>query len=136
MDGLTIGELAKKGEVHLETIRYYEREGLMPPPPRKPSGHRVYSPSAVRRLRFIKRAQDLGFSLAEIKELLALKLHPDQLCTDAVKRIEVKLHDVKEKLRQLRAIERILTRMKNSCDGNRHVSDCAILESLERRERS
>ena len=136
MEGLTIGELAKRGQVHLETIRYYEREGLILPPPRKSSGHRVYSPTAVRRLHFIKRAQNLGFSLAEIKELLALKLHPDQLCTDAVKSIEVKLQEVKEKIRQLRAIERTLTRMKDSCDGNRLVSDCAILESLDRWERS
>lgn len=136
MEGLTIGELAKRGRVHLETIRYYEREGLMLAPPRKSSGHRVYAPVAIRRLRFIKRAQNLGVSLAEIRELLNLQRDPNQLCGNAVKSIEAKLHEVREKIQQLRAIERTLKRMKNSCDGTRRVSDCAILESLDRLEQS
>ena len=82
METLTIGQLAERGGVNLETVRYYEREGLMLPPPRKSSGHRAYSPNAVRRLRFIKRAQELGFSLSEVKELLALRLDPDQICAE------------------------------------------------------
>ena len=70
---LTIGQLAKLGQVNLETIRFYEREGLLPPPPRSQSGYRAFPQAAVRQLRFIRRAQELGFSLAEIRELLALK---------------------------------------------------------------
>ena len=131
MATLSIGELARKGEVHLETIRYYEREGLMPPPPRKSSGHRAYAPDAVRRLRFIKRAQELGFTLAEIKELLTLQRNPDQLCTDAVHRVDDKLAEVRRKMADLRAIERALKHLKDSCEGRCHVSDCPILESLD-----
>lgn len=114
---LTIGQLAERGGVNLETIRYYEREGLMLPPPRRASGHRAYSLNAVRRLRFIKRAQELGFSLAEIKELLALRLDPDQLCTEVVQQIETKTKEVDAKISHLKAIRRALVRLKESCDG-------------------
>ena len=103
--------------MNLETIRYYEREGLMLPPPRRASGHRAYSLNAVRRLRFIKRAQELGFSLAEIKELLALRLDPDQLCTEVVQQIETKTKEVDAKISHLKAIRRALVRLKESCDG-------------------
>src|ERR1700687_5867018 len=82
MTTLRIGELANKGNVHLETIRYYEREGLLRPPQRTPSGHRAYAPGDLLRLRFIKRSQALGFTLTEIKELLALKVTPNQPCID------------------------------------------------------
>jgi MerR family mercuric resistance operon transcriptional regulator len=131
METLTIGQLAERGGVNLETIRYYEREGLIPPPPRKSSGHRAYSASAVRRLRFIKRAQELGFSLSEIRELLHLKIDPDQLCTDVVTQIDAKTREVEEKTRHLKAIKRTLLRMKDSCDGHCAVSECPILESLD-----
>ena len=131
METLTIGQLALRGGVNLETIRYYEREGLFPPRPRKSSGHRAYSASAVRRLRFIKRAQELGFSLAEIRELLHLKVDPDQLCTDVVTQIEAKTREVEEKIRHLEAIKRTLSRMKDSCDGRCTVTECPILESLD-----
>src|ERR1700674_2207800 len=81
MTTLKISELASKGNVNLETIRYCEREGLMRPPQRTSSGHRAYAPPDVLRLRFIKRSQALGFTLTEIKELLALKVIPKQPCT-------------------------------------------------------
>src|SRR3989442_5438370 len=110
METLTIGKLAERGRVNLETIRYYEREGLMPPPPRKPSGHRAYSPIAVRRLRFIKRSQELGFSLSEIRELLALRADPDQVCTDMIRQIETKTQEVELKIAHLKAIRRVLLR--------------------------
>jgi len=76
MDRLTIGKAAEQGGINLQTIRYYERQGLLPEPPRHNSGYRMLSIDAVKRLRFIKRAQDLGFSLKEIKELLALRIRP------------------------------------------------------------
>ena len=131
MDTLTIGQLVERCGVNLETIRYYEREELIPPPPRKSSGDRAYSASAVRVLRFIKRAQELGFSLAEIRELLHLKVDPDQLCTDVVTQIDAKTREVAEKIQHLEAIKRTLQRMKDSCDGQCAVSDCPILESLD-----
>jgi Hg(II)-responsive transcriptional regulator len=130
---LRIGELARKGSVNLETIRYYEREGLMRPPQRTQSGHRAYAPGDVFRLRFIKQSQALGFTLTEIKELLALKVDPSQSCKEVVHQIEAKALEVKAKIAHLQAIERTLDRMKASCKGRCPVSECPILESLDSR---
>ncbi|RMD87435.1 MAG: MerR family transcriptional regulator, partial [Candidatus Dadabacteria bacterium] len=77
MPGLTIGKVATQAGVHVETVRYYEQRGLIPKPPRSAAGYRVYSEPYVERIRFIKRAQELGFTLKEIKELLFLRLDPD-----------------------------------------------------------
>ena len=82
MEGLRTGELAIQGGVNLETIRYYERRGLLPKPPRTSAGYRAFDAEAVRRLRFIKQAQALGFSLKEVRELLALRLNPRTSCAD------------------------------------------------------
>lgn len=131
VETFSTGELAQHGRVNLETIRYYEREGLIPPPPRKTSGHRVYGPNAVRRLRFIKRAQELGFSLAEIKELLAIRGNPDELCSDVVRQIDTKTQEVDKRIAHLKAIRRALMRLKNSCDGRCLTSECPILETLD-----
>jgi MerR family copper efflux transcriptional regulator len=133
MRTLRISELADKGNVHLETIRYYEREGLMRPPQRTPSGHRAYAPGDVIRLRFIRRSQALGFTLTEIKELLALRVTPNQPCIDVVRQIEAKEIEVESKIVHLRAIQRTLRRMKASCEGRCSVSECPILESLDAR---
>lgn len=83
---LTIGGLAKNGAVNVETIRYYERQGLLPEPPRSSSGYRVFSMESVARIRFIKRAQGLGFSLNEIKELLSLRVDPNSTTADVRRR--------------------------------------------------
>ena len=120
METLTIGRLAHRGGVNLETIRYYERRGIMPPPPRKESGHRTYSMDAVSRLRFIKRSQ----------ELLALRLDPKQRCTDVIHRIDAKTLEVEQRIAHLKAIKRVMIRMRASCDGACRVSECPILESL------
>jgi Hg(II)-responsive transcriptional regulator len=128
---LRIGELASQGSVNLETIRYYEREGLMRPPQRTSSGHRAYAPGDVLRLRFIKRSQALGFTLTEIKELLGLKVTPNKPCIDVVRQIESKALEVKAKIAHLRAIERALDKMKASCEGRCAMSECPILESLD-----
>jgi MerR family mercuric resistance operon transcriptional regulator len=131
MATLRIGELARKGKVNLETIRYYEREGLMRPPKRTASGHRAYAPGDVLRLRFIKSSKALGFTLTEIKELLALKVAPNQPCVDVVRQIEAKALEVKAKIAHLQAIARTLDNMKASCEGRCSVSECPILESLD-----
>ena len=130
MTTLRIGELASKGNVHLETIRYYEREGLLRPPQRTSSGHRAYAQGDVLRLRFIKRSQALGFTLTEIKELLALKVTPNQPCIDVVHQIDAKAREVKAKIAHLQAIQRTLQKMKASYEGRCSVSDCPILECL------
>ncbi|HLK11023.1 MAG TPA: MerR family DNA-binding protein [Candidatus Binatia bacterium] len=136
MDGLKSSEVAKQGGVNLETIRYYERRGLLPKPPRTPSGYRTFGGDAVRRLRFIKHAQELGFSLKEIKALLALRVDARTSCADVRKRAEAKIADIDQKLRALRAMKRALVRLTATCVGRGPVSACPILESLdhERRE--
>lgn len=130
MTTLSIGELANKGKVHLETIRYYEREGLMRPPQRTSSGHRAYAPGDVLQLHFIKHSQALGFTLTEIKELLALKVAPNQPCIDVVHQLEAKALEVKAKIAHLQAIERTLVNMQSSCEGRCSMSECPILKSL------
>ena len=135
MDGLKTGEVAKKGGVNLETIRYYERRGLLPKPPRTPAGYRTFDPEAVRRIRFIKHAQELGFSRKEIKELLALRVDARTSCGDVRKRAEAKIADIEQKLRALRAMKRALVRLTAACVGRGPVSACPILESLDHEKR-
>ena len=135
MDGLKTGEVAKKGGVNLETIRYYERRGLLPRPPRTPAGYRTFGTDAVRRLRFVKRAQELGFSLKEVKELLALRVDARTSCAAVRKRAEAKIADIDQKLRALRVMKRALVRLTAACVGRGPVSACPILESLDHEER-
>src|SRR5687768_15924154 len=111
MSGLTTGELAKRGGVNLESIRFYEREKLLPKPPRTASGYRMFSEDAVRRVRFIKRAQELGFPLREIRELLALRLEPGTRCADMRQKAEAKLTDIDRKIRDLQRMKRALARL-------------------------
>jgi MerR family mercuric resistance operon transcriptional regulator len=133
MEGLTTAALAKEGGVNVETIRYYERHGLLPKPPRTPSGYRKFSGDAVARLRFIRRAQELGFSLKEIKDLLAIRLKPGSSCADVRRKAESKLADVDEKIRQLHDIREALLKMTKTCIGSGPVTNCSILEALNGR---
>ena len=134
-DFFTTGEVASRGGVNLETIRYYERRGLLPKPPRTPAGYRTFDAAALRRLRFIKQAQALGFSLKEIKELLALRVDPRTSCADVRRRAEAKIADVETKLRVLRTMKRALVQLTAACAGRGPVSACPILETLEERRR-
>ncbi len=130
MEQLMRGELAKEGGVNLETVRYYERQGLLPKPPRSPSGYRLFPSDSVRRVRFIKRAQELGFSLKEIKELLALRVSTSSTASDVRKRAEAKVADIEEKIQTLRAMKKALARLTATCCGEGSASECPILESL------
>ncbi len=105
MEKLTIGQLAKSAGVNLQTIRYYERRGLIPEPPRNESGYRQYSQKEVSRTLFIKGAQGLGFSLKEIEELLSLKMEPGTTCGDVKNRVEAKISDIEEKILALQQIK-------------------------------
>ena len=127
---ISTSELAKQGGVNLQTIRYYERTGLLPKPPRSGAGYRQFTPESVPRMRFIKRAQELGFSLKEIKELLALRVSPRSTRTDVRQRAEAKIADIEEKVRHLRAMKKTLVRLSETCCGSGPASDCPILESL------
>ncbi|MEW6213579.1 MAG: MerR family DNA-binding protein [Acidobacteriota bacterium] len=128
---LTIGRLAAESGVNLETIRYYERLGLLPKPPRTASGYRRYTTDAVRRVRFIKQAQMLGFSLKEIAELLSLRVDPATTCADIKQKAERKIDDIEEKIRTLRRMKEALAKVSASCIGRGPTSECPILEALD-----
>ncbi len=98
MEQLTVGQLAKRSRVNLETIRYYEKQGLLPKPPRLHSGYRAFPIESVKHIRFIKQTQELGFSLKEVKELLSLRANPNSTGADVRKRAEAKLADVEIQL--------------------------------------
>lgn len=135
MNRLTIGEVAKQAQVRIETLRYYERMGLVAPPPRNGSNYRLYPEETVRRVQFIKRAQQLGFSLKEIAELLALRAAPTTSCTDIRERAVVKLHDIEAKMQDLHAMKTVLSKLVVACTKNSPIADCPILESLDVEER-
>lgn len=130
---LTIGKLAAAAGVGRETIRYYERQGLLDEPPRSQAGYRHYPPDAVGRLRFIRRAQELGFSLAEITELLDLRIDEVSACSAVEARARAKLVTVEEKIDDLRRIGDALGRLVEKCEARQPTSDCPILEELEGR---
>jgi MerR family copper efflux transcriptional regulator len=134
MHGLTIGEVAEQAGVHIETLRYYERRGLVERPPRSASNYRVYPEDAVRRVRFIKRAQELGFSLNDIKALLSLRAAPEAGCHEVRTQGQAKIKDIDDKIGALIAMKHALSTLVRECSGAEPLSDCPILESLETEE--
>ena len=130
MDKLSIGELARQANVNIETIRYYERRGLISEPPRNKSGHRQYTVEAVRRTDFIKRCQTLGFSLKEIEEILELRITPESTCADMKSRVTEKLMDVDKKINELVQIRDALSRLLKKCTGKGPIDNCPILGEL------
>ena len=131
MNGLTIGRLAKQVSIGIETIRFYERQGLIEPPPRTDSNYRVYPEEEVNRLRFIKRAKNLGFTLSEIKELLFIRHDPHATKADIKNRTLNKIEDVKQKISDLTRIKMSLEHLASSCDGHGPLEECPILEALD-----
>ncbi len=135
MDGMTRGEVADKADVNPETLRYYEREELIPKPRRSDGGIRLYDESYVDRLRFIQRAKELGFTLAEIKGLLDLRVDDEATCRDVKAQAEEKLDEVEEKIRDLTRIRDALTRLADACEGGGGpTSDCPILDAMDEEE--
>lgn len=131
MPSYTIGQLARLSGAGVETIRYYEREGLIAEPPRRASGYRQYPAGALARLRFIRHAKALGFSLKDIKELLELRVAPGTTCADIRRRAEAKIADVHAKLEMLRQIEQALVKLTAACRARGPISDCPILDALD-----
>jgi MerR family mercuric resistance operon transcriptional regulator len=127
----TIGAVARAAGVHIETVRYYERCGLVTRPARTSKAYRVYPADTIARLRFIRRAQRLGFSLREIGELLALRTTPGARCAAVRRRAEAKIADIEVRLRELAAMKRALTRLVAACHSGAPVGQCPILESLD-----
>ena len=131
---LKIGQVAERGGVNLQTIRYYEREGLLPEPPRLQSGYRMFPDATVRRVHFIKRAQELGFTLAEIKELLALRIDGKRNRSEVRTLAEAKISDIEQKIRTLERMKRALSELTERCAGCGPSSECPILESIDSEE--
>ncbi len=132
MDTLSIGKVARDSDTGIETIRFYEREGLLDKPARTQAGYRQYPPQVVSRLRFIKHAKELGFSLKEIAELLSLKLNPRSTCAHVKKRAETKIQGIELKIASLQRMRRVLLKLATACPGSGPTSDCPILEALEK----
>ena len=132
---VTIGRLAKDVGVNIQTVRYYERLKLLAPTARMPSGYRLYGDEAVRRLRFIKNAQALGFTLHEIAELLNLRVNSAARCGDVQRRAQAKLAYVEAKVRDLEALARALKDLIRACRDGQPTNRCPILKSLEDKER-
>ena len=131
MNGLTIGKLAKQVGIGIETVRFYERQGLIDPPPRTDSNYRLYPEDEVARLKFIKRAKNLGFTLHEIKELLLLRHDPHATKADIKDRTLAKITDIAGKISDLSRIKTALEHLASSCDGHGPLDECPILHALE-----
>ena len=131
MDHLTRGALAKESGVNVETVRFYEKQGLIAEPPRSTSNYRMYPEDAVRRVQFIRRAKELGFTLKEILNLLSLRATLGVQCADVRGRAEEKVRDIDERIRTLRAMRKALSNLIAQCSGKGPVTDCPILEALD-----
>lgn len=129
--GLRRAELARRTGCNLETVRYYEKAGLLPEPPRTAAGYRSYDTAHERRLRFVLRARELGFSLDEIRELLHLVDERDQPCGEASAIAAAHLEDVRAKITDLRRMERVLKDVVAQCAGGAR-SECPLIEALFR----
>ena len=128
---MRIGEVAAEAAVNIHTLRYYERVGLLPAPDRHPSGYRSYAPDAVRRVRFIKRAQELGFTLAEIGDLLALREQSETSCTLVETRAGATLERIDEKIRDLDRMRDALSHYVHACRSSRPLDECPLLRALD-----
>jgi DNA-binding transcriptional MerR regulator len=126
---LAIGDLARRTGCNIQTIRYYERIGLLPAPPRSEGGQRRYGAGAVQRLGFIRHARDLGFDIAAIRSLIALAGEPDRPCEDADRIARAQLESVKSKIAGLKLLQTELERMLRNC-AHGTISDCRVVETL------
>ena len=130
MATLRTAQVAKLAGVNVETLRFYERKGILPQPPRRSSGYREYPPETVERVRFIKRAQELGFSLKEVQDLLDLKERAGARSGRIRRVAEGKLEEIEQKIRDLEAMKKSLAALLSACDGKKPIASCPIIESL------
>lgn len=128
---MTRGEVARRAEVGIETVRFYERKGLLPEPPRTPAGYRQYDEGAVSRLRFIQRAKELGFSLNDVRELISLRLDPGADCDDVQRRAEEKRGEIADKIRDLARMRSGLESLTAACRANAEKMECPLLDALD-----
>jgi MerR family mercuric resistance operon transcriptional regulator len=134
MSGLTIGRVARETGVGIETLRFYEREGLIAEPARRPSGYRDYGPAVIQRVGFIRRAKELGFSLREIAELLSLRVDEERTCADVYALARDKISDIERRIAELRRMKKALASLAAACTGAGPTGECPILDELERQD--
>lgn len=130
MNTFTIGQVADKTGLGIETIRFYERKGLIDEPPRKESGYRQYDYTAIDRLAFIQQAKSLGFTLNEIKELLSLSLTSASPTREIKSIARRRLDDIEDKLKMLKRMRQTLKKLVDACPGEGPASECPILEAM------
>ena len=130
MQTMSIGRLAELAQVNIDTIRYYERQGLLPPPARSASGYRKYGKSDLDRLHFILRSKDLGFTLAEIGELLSLTADREADMHGVKSKAEARLEQVEEKIAELQRVKRGLKQLIDACPGKGELACCPIVAAL------
>lgn len=131
MQSLSIGQVAKQADVNIQTVRYYERVGLIPKAQRRESGYRKFSTDDILRIQFIKHAQAAGFLLKEIKELLAIKVDSDTTCDDVRELAEIKITEIDEKIRHMQQMRQTLESLTAACSGSGPTGDCPILAAFE-----
>ena len=128
---MTISEVAEASGVGVETVRFYERKRLIEQPQRPPAGYRRYEEATARRIRFIRQAQALGFTLSEIRQLLELRLDPRRSCADVKSEAETKITDIDAKIASLEVMRKALVEITRSCSGEGPTSACPILDAIE-----
>ncbi len=131
MAAITIGQLARQAEVGIETVRFYERRGRIKDPPRRSSGYRQYPPDTIDQLRFIRRAKELGFSLDEIGELLALRHHPADNRDQVRAKTRAKIEDIEQRISDLTRIRAALVGLADACEHGTDRAECPILAALD-----
>jgi Hg(II)-responsive transcriptional regulator len=134
MKPLTIGAVARQAGVGVETVRFYERQGLLAEPQRRASGYRQYDGEAVSVLRFIRRAKELGFTLKEIKALLALRLDASATRAEVRKQARAKVADIEARIADLQRMRDVLQNLIRNCHGDGTTTGCPILGALEGRD--
>jgi len=131
LDVLNRGQLAQAAQVNIETLRYYERRGLIPIPSRSPANYRRYPRHTIDRVRFVKHAQDLGFSLDEIKELLSLRATRGLKSGEVKRRAAKKIQEITDRIHALERIRGALNQLVSQCSGDGPVERCTILHAIE-----
>lgn len=132
MSRYSIGQVAKQSGISVETIRYYEKKGLLKEPERKESGYRQYKQEAIARLSFIQQAKELGFSLKEIGELLSIRSDENNLCNEVKQLAQEKLGNIESKLKMLQRMRKSLKKLVDVCPGQAPLNECPILDALEK----
>ena len=127
---MTIGQLAELAGVPTPTVRYYERRGLLAPPRRTRGGYRDYVGDAARRVRFIRRAQDLGFTLEEVEELLLLRVSDSSTCEQVAMKAQAKASEIQAKLDELSRLQTVLLHLADACASRTLTNDCPVLAML------